>query len=124
MIAVRPMTNPVPSCGRTPSAFASPITSPIGNDDVSPPGITGGGPTTVPVETRTSLTRSVKVLGGTAQISVNCVCPPLLYVMLYWAPAEAVVVGTRLTCKTPFTIGTVRLEVAMLEVSPARKLLH
>src|SRR5665213_124214 len=103
--------------GRIESSFVSPVTSLICTG-----ASTGGGPITVPDETRTSRTCTGIVLGGTAQISVNWSMPWLLYVMLYWAPADAVVVGTSCTRNTPFTMGSVRFAVAILDVSPARKL--
>ena len=117
--AARPIPNPTPFIGRTESSFVNPVTSLIWTG-----ASTGGGPITVPDETRTSRTRREIVLGGTAQISVNWSMPWLLYVTVYCAPADAVVVGTSCTRSTPFTIGNVRFAVAILDVSPARKLLY
>ncbi len=112
--AVLPSANPTPCITVSARAFCNPTTSEICTGDV-----TGSGPTTVPVETRTSRIRSVTLLGGTAHTWENWFTPLLLNITLYWAPADAVVVGASCTFSAPFTIASVRFEVAMLDVSPA-----
>ncbi len=66
MMAVRPMLKPAPSVARTAKAFAKPVTSPIWIGAVE-----GAEPTTTPLDRRTSRTRSLGPLGGTAHTSVN-----------------------------------------------------
>src|ERR1700685_3540213 len=111
--AVLPSENPTPFIGVSARAFCNPTTSEICTGDV-----TGRGPTTAPVETRTSRICSVTLLGGTAHTWENWFTPLLLNTTLYCAPADAVVVGASCTLSTPSTTGTVRFAVAMLDASP------